>query len=135
MTKHNKKRYQSKPVERKCLALSGNVHLQYVDDEAIEHPVKGDLKLYPWNEALNSTRLGEYGATGFSGYFKADMYDGKQWCLVLVNDIFTEGEHHFSKSERPIDTANLCKEILQKLAGKNLHRTYREHYTLAEEGA
>jgi len=133
MAKRNKKRYVVKPIERKSLAISGNVFLQYADEEAIEQAAKGDLLCYPYNESLNSTRRGEYDTTGFSGYFKVDIHDGKQWCLVLVNDIFTEREHHFSKSECPIDTYRLCAEKLRGMAGKLLHRTYREHYTLFED--
>ena len=133
MSKRNKVRYQSKPVVRKSIVLTGQVYLQYRDDEAIAQAKKGDLMVYPYNEALSTTQQGAYDRTGFSGYFKADVHDGFNWCLVLVNDIFTAREHHFSKSERPIDTFMLCEGMLRALAGKPLHRTYREHYTVIEE--
>jgi hypothetical protein len=128
--KRNKIRYKSEPVRRIEIILTGNVFLHYVDDEAIETAKKGDLQVYAYNEALNSSRMGDYGSTGFSGYLKTDVFDGKKWCLVLLEEIFTHRENHFSKKERPIDTYGLCREILEKLAGRILLRTYREHYEL-----
>ncbi len=128
--KRNKIRYQSKPREKKILTISGAVFLRHVDEEAIAQAKTGDLLVYPHNDALNSTRLGDYDGTGFVGYFKIDVFDGRQWCPVLPNDIFADGEQHFSKTERPADTYALCRETLEALAGKTLQRTYREHYTL-----
>ena len=133
MAKRNKIRYQSKPKDKVIITLTGAIYLRYEDDEAIEQPVKGDVMVYPYNDALNSTRQGDYYSTGFSGYFKVDVFEGNVWCLVLLNDIFPHQEHHFSKSECPIDTFNLCAEILRGLAGKRLVRTYREHYELDME--
>lgn len=132
MGKRNKIRYQSTPKEKKLITLSGQVFLQYADDEAIEKAEKGDLMLYPYNEALHTTRQGDYGSTGFSGYFKVDVSDGKQWCLVQTGALFPHNEHHFAKSERPIDTYALCAEIVRGFAGRALVRIYREHYELEE---
>lgn len=132
MGKRNKIRYQSHEKPRVELTLTGNVYLQYVDDEALQSPQKGDLMVYPFNDALHTARMGDYGSTGFTGYFKADVYDGWGWRLVLLGDIFTHQENHFAKSERPIDTYGLCREILLSWAGKKLQRTYREHYEPAE---
>ncbi|MDX1975818.1 MAG: hypothetical protein SFT92_09130 [Rickettsiales bacterium] len=131
--KRNKIRYKTTIKEKKSLILSGKVYLEYIDDEAIEAPQKGDLMAYARCDALHSTRFAEYEATGFSGYFKLDVYDGKQWCLVLTQTIFPENENYFSKTERPIDTYELCAELLSGWEGKALERTYREHY--APEGA
>jgi len=133
--KRNKIRYQSKPKDKVYLMPNGRVFLKYVDDESIDRAKKGDLMLYPYNDALNSNRLGEYESTGYVGYFKVDVFDGKQWCLVLVNDIFIHSEQHFSKKERPIDTYAVCKAVLEQLKDKPLLRTYREHYTLSEDAA
>ena len=128
--KRNKIRYQSKPVARIEIVCTGNAFLRHVDDDAIATAQKGDFQLYAYNEGLNGNRLGEYEATGLSGYFKIDVYDGKKWCLVLLNDIFPHRENHFSKKEYPIDTYGLCKELVQALKGRILLRTYREHYEL-----
>lgn len=135
MGKRNKIRYQSKPIRRITLILSGNVYLRYQDEDAINTPGKGDVMVYPYNEALNSVRQGDYYSTGFAGYFKVDVFDGKEWRLVLLNGIFPDHENHFSKTEQPIDTYRLCEEILKQMGGKTLLRTYREHYTTDEDAA
>ncbi len=131
MAKRNKISYQVKEKTKVTITLTGVVLLQYVDDEAALTAKKGDLLVYPNNEALNTTRLGEYQNTGFTGYFKVDISDGRNWQPLLLNSIFKDNVHHFSKSERPFDTYNLCAEILRGLAGSTVERTYREHYQLA----
>jgi hypothetical protein len=120
--------YQSKPVKKILIPISGQVYLQYENDEEISFAKRGDLMLHPRCDALHTTRQGDYFSTGVSGYFKVDVHDGKQWCAVLIQDIFPGREHHFSKMECPIDTYELCAGMLKAMAGKNLMRTYREHY-------
>lgn len=131
--KRNKIRYQSKPKEKVFLAPSGNIYLRYVDDDALAEPKKGDLMVYPYNDELNGISMGMYGETGFNGYFKADIFDGKKWCLILLNDIFPNGENRFTKKERPEDTYVIVREMLEKICERPLLRTYREHYMLNEE--
>src|SRR5688572_20310955 len=111
MGKRNKIRYQSEKKPKVLITLTGKVLLRYVDDEEIEAARKGDLMVYPNNEALNSTRLGDYESTGFSGYFKVDVHDGRQWQPVIISDIFPAHENHFAKSERPMDTYSVCSEF------------------------
>ncbi len=128
MGKRNKIRYTSEKKPRVLIALTGDVFLRYVDEDEIDAAKKGDLQVFPSNDALNSTRLGEYDALGFSGYFKVDVYDGRVWQPVIITDMFPDRANHFSKTERPIDTYAICKDILKSLAGNLLLRTYREHY-------
>jgi hypothetical protein len=104
--------------------------LQYVDEELIALPQKGDLMLFAQCEALHTTRQGDYWATGVSGYFKVDVYDGKKWQPVSLPELFPGREHHFSKTECPIDTYEFCKELIIPLTSRILLRTYREHYVL-----
>lgn len=130
MGKRNKIRYQSKDKPKITLALSGNVYLLHVDDESLAAPAKGDLKVYAITDALNGPNIGDYESTGASGYFKADVYDGREWRLALLASVFAHKENHFAKRERPIDTYGLCAEILAGMAGQLLVRTYREHYEL-----
>lgn len=132
MTKRNKLRYQVKDKPKVSITLTGKIFLQYVDDEEAVLAQKGDLLIYPNNEALNTTQQGEYIKTGFSGYFKVDVSDGKTWQPLLLNDIFANNENHFSKNEKPIDTYNLCTEILRAKTGATITRTYREHYRIEE---
>ncbi len=129
MGKRNKVRYTSKPKDRKTVTLTGNVFLKHEDDDVeISQAVKGDLLVYPCSEIENIIVDTGYRTGGLAGYFKVDVFEGNVWCLVLINDIFPDGEHHFSKTEYPIDTFQLIGEILVGWAGKTLIRTYREHY-------
>ncbi len=124
--------YTSTPKKRVGIVLTGNVYLQYRDDESVEINQKGDLLVYAECKQLHTNHLAEYDQTGFTGYFKVDVYDGVAWQPVIINDIFSHHEHHFSRTERSIDTYALCKEMLTALAGRTLLRTYREHYELEE---
>ena len=133
MAKRNKIRYTSEVKNRPTMVISGNVYLQHDDDAEAQETLKGDLLVYPECRQLQTNRLGEYNNTGFTGYFKVDVYDGKEWQPLLLNDVFEENENHFSRTERPIDTYKICKERLLTHKGKIITRTYREHYTLNEE--
>lgn len=132
MGKKNKIRYKAEVKDKKLLTLSGGIFLDNSDEfDAQERFAIGDIKFY-----ARSTPPGQqvdYFTTGMSGYFKFDIWDGKQWCLVLLDDIFSKREHHFSKTECPIDTYELVAEIMKGWAGKQLERTYREHYQPAED--
>ncbi len=130
--KRNKIRYQSKPVRRIEIILTGNVYLMYRDEDGISLAAKGDLLVYPNNEALNTNHQGEYSGTGFTGYFKVDVSDGKEWQPVLLQELFPDHENHFARTERPIDTYGVCEEILRGMKEKTLLRTYREHYVLED---
>lgn len=132
-TKHNKKRYQREEKPLKPIVLSGNVFLEYVDDEALAKPAKGDVKMFASCKELHTTYLGAYEYTGFVGYFKVDVFDGYDWKPVILSELFPGREHYFSKSECPIDTYRLCAEIIARLKGRSLKRTYREHYELMDE--
>lgn len=126
--KRNKVRYQSTPKKRVEIILTGNVYLMFRDEDAIAVAQKGDLLVFPNNEALHTTRQGEYEGLGFTGYFKVDVCSGTEWLPVLIQSIFPDHENHFSKTERPIDTFNLIAEILGNMKQKTLLRTYREHF-------
>ncbi len=128
MAKRNKLTYQVKEKSKVTITVTDRIFLQYRDDEEALQAQKGDLLVYPNNDALNTTYQGEYEKTGFVGYFKIDVSDGKVWQPLLLNEIFKNNEHHFSKTERPIDTFNLCAEILRAKTGMVIVRTYREHY-------
>lgn len=125
--------YTATPKKRVEIILSGAVYLQYEEDEQIEQAKKGDVMVYAECKQLHTNYFAEYRQTGFTGYFKVDVSDGKDWQPVILNEIFQHHEHHFSRTERPIDTYTLCKGMLTALAGKKLVRTYREHYELEEQ--
>src|SRR5689334_8102868 len=102
MGKRNKIRYRSAPVRRIPIVLTGQVWLKFRDEEEMTQAKKGDVMLHPYNDVLRTERQGDYGSTGFAGYFKVDVHDGREWRPVILTGIFMHHEHHFSKSERPI---------------------------------
>lgn len=125
--------YHSKPKERACLVLTGRIFLMYRDDEQAQAAAKGDLLVYPCCDALHTVRRGDYEGRGHAGYFKADIYDGRDWKPLLAAPLFPHREHHFGKRERPIDAFALCLEMLESCAGRAVTRAYREHYEFKEE--
>lgn len=129
-----KKTYQSKGNIFPVLILSGNVYLKFEDEEKITTPQKGDLMVYLSSDSDPRTLvMGEYGSKGLTGFLKADVWDGKQFCPLDIHDFFPDRENYYRKSELPIDTYNLCAPLLRLKAGATLKRTYREHYSLSEE--
>ena len=133
MGKKNKIRYTAKEKPKQTIILSGQIGLQYVDDEPLAAPKKGDLALFPKCDAWHEAEEVQYTTTGFSGYFKVDVWDGKKWCPVVLSELFPRKEHYFSKKEQAMDCYQLCRELLLEHQGKNLVRTYREHYELMED--
>lgn len=134
MGKRNKVRYTATAKTREGIRLSGNVYLQYRNEEEIETQ-RGDLLLFAECKQLHTNYFAEYERTGFTGYFKVDVYDGKDWQPLILSDIFRDHEHHFSRTDRPIDTYHLCRELLLGLKDRMLRRTYREHYELSDDAS
>ncbi len=134
MAKRHKRRYQSAPVNTPKIILTGRVWLQY-REEPEDQPEKGDMLVFPSAEALNTIRQGEYDSTGVAGYFKVDVWDGKQWCPIILDSLFDTKQHYFRKHECPIDTYELIAPLLKSYSGREIQRTYREHYTLLTDAA
>ena len=127
------KRYISHDKPKPCIVLTGKVLLKYMDDEEIETAKKGDIFFYHNTENTPRTLIkGDYLSRGLAGYFKADVFDGREWRLLAMQEFYPQKEHHFSKTERSIDTYMLCKEIMESFAGREVKRTYREHYELVD---
>lgn len=135
MTRHNKKRYQREEKNRPKLMLSGRIYLKHYHDDPEEEltPKPGDMMLFPSVDALNTHKAGDYWSKGYAGYFRVDVWDGKTWQPVRLTDLFPGREHYFSKSEYPVQTFELCAELLKPMQGEFLTRTYREHYALEEK--
>jgi len=133
MAKRNKLRYQSQGNSFPPIILTGNVFLRHVEAEAIAMAVKGDLQVFLSTDSIiYNTQIGNYEAMGYDGYLKADVFDGKGWKPVSLEEFFTNREYYFGKRERPIDTYHLCIGILCGFQGGTLMRTYREHYVLTQ---
>lgn len=128
--KKNKKRYQVREKPKTYITCTGRIYLQYRDEEAIEQAQKGDLLFFPSVESLHTIRQGDYESTGYAGYFRVDVCDGKAWQPVLLSTLFPGREHYFAKKERPLDTFEHCAELLRQRGEIMLYRTYREHYAV-----
>lgn len=131
-TKRNKKRYQATPKPTHPIVLSGVVYLMYRDEELMERAMKGDVLAYPSTKELHDVYRGSYDVTGFDGYFRIDVYNGKEWLPVVLQSFFPGREHHFGKHECAIDVFEMLLPLLQGLNGRTVERKYREHYELAD---
>ena len=136
VAKRNKIRYQSKGNQYPALTVTGRVFLRHADDEIMHEAQKGDIQIYLSTDSiLHNTHLGNYEAVGFEGYLKADIFDGKGWKPLSLEEVFPGRKHYFSKRERPLDTYHVCLGALQDLKGMEAMRTYREHYRIEERQA
>ena len=134
MGKRNKIRYVSHDKPKRQLTISGTVYLLYEDaPEDIAAAANGDMLLSPENKTLHTTRQGDYRNRGYSGYFKAEIYDGKKWLPMRLAALFPQRQHYFGKSEHPIDIFERCGEMIVALAGQHCIQTYREHFTLVSD--
>jgi hypothetical protein len=131
MGKKNKVRYHSHGNPFPKLTMTGKLFLRHRDEEVMAAAEKGDLQVYISTDSLLGGRRGDYDAMGHEGYLKADVFDGKGWKPLSLEEFFSDREYYFGKRERPSDTYALCHPILVKAAGTLLMRTYREHYVKA----
>ncbi|MEK6733764.1 MAG: hypothetical protein AABY27_01500 [Pseudomonadota bacterium] len=121
-------RGQSKTI--KSIIISGNVYLKNCHDEEISKSKEGDIYLYLNDEEkLYPIILNNYQSKGHKGYFKAKIYDGRDWCLLDTLDFFEDRVHQFGKNEICIYTFEICLERLKEEKGSKVYRTYREHYS------
>ncbi|HEU5046388.1 MAG TPA: hypothetical protein VFT64_00940 [Rickettsiales bacterium] len=138
MTKRNKLRYKSQGNTFPTITMTGTVLLRMFDDEGQEVAgdyVKGDLQIFLSTDSqVIPEARGDYQSIGLEGYLKANVFDGKGWKPLSLEEFFPGREHYFSKRERPIDTYHMCLPILEATQGTVLARTYREHYRIATPG-
>jgi hypothetical protein len=126
--------YQTKGNVYPRITLSGVIWLKYVDDEADGFaPKLGDLLLYIHVTSNTLDEPWDYERLGRSGYLKAELFDGYGFKPFSLEECFDDREYYFSKTERPIDRVNLCRDHLSTLKGRQAMRLYREHYVLAVE--
>lgn len=111
------------------ITITGTIYIKYVDD--ILSPFLGDIRLLLNNDA-KSLIAGDYENLKMSGYIKAQIYDGLVWQNLDLGEFCTDRENKFTKKQRAIDTALLCKDIIKEYKGHIMHKTYRGHFTLDE---
>ena len=134
MPKRRKVRYTSKGNPFPTFTTTGRVYLKHEEDKAIAAAEKGDIYLYMHLERADRGEIEpDYYAIGDAGYLKAMVHDGRGWKPLLTDIFFPQREHRFGKRERPIDTCDVCRELLETHQGTVLERTYREHYRPLEE--
>ena len=112
----------------KKIILTGKVYLEGLEQEKIDSAELGDLMLY-----IDDKRIrGNYEDLKMSSRIKAQIFDGLDWQFIDITEFCKDEEHKFSKRQKPIYSAQLCQDILQKEAGVTLNRVYRGHYTIKE---
>lgn len=136
MTKRNKVRYTSKGNTFPRITLTGRVFLRHRDEDILAEAVKGDMEVFLSTDTFKfNIQIGDYEAMGLEGYLKANVFDGKGWKPLSLEELFEHREQYFGKRERPIDTFTMCEPLLRAKAGTQIMRTYREHYVVASPGA
>lgn len=133
MGNRRKKRYQSKGNIYPPLVITGRCFLRHHEESYLDELQPGDMQFFLASDT--SRRDSDdpyYDMIGGSGYLKAEIYDGKNWQFLVMDDFFAGKEHHFGKKERPLDTYFICEEVVRELAGTPTYRTYRSHYMRGE---
>lgn len=127
--------YQSKGNQFPTLTLTGRSFLLHHAEAEPEELLKGDVLFYLHGDTSSRERDNPmYDLTGGAGYLKAMVYDGRDWQLMLMDDIFAGREHHYAKTERPLDTYAVCEEVIAACKGMVMQRKYRQHYEPLPEG-
>ena len=116
----------------KTLTLSGKIFLEIEDEEEILAAEKGDLLFRINIDAQNYETLGDYRISGYKGFFRISVYDGKSWFYLSPTEFFEHKENYFAKNEYPYNCYLNCKEIMEKFKGETLYKSYRDHYTRFE---
>jgi hypothetical protein len=110
----------------KQIITTGKVFYKYLDDASCAKI--GDIMLLLNDDALSSN-VGDYENTSSSGYIKAKIFDGLVWQNIDICEFCTNKENKFTKRHKPIDSMDLCRDIISKCHKINLYRTYRGHFT------
>lgn len=110
------------------IILTGKVFIKYLD--LSEHYSLGDVMLYLNDDAIRFDK-GNYTSKD-SGYIKAVVYDGKVWQNMDITEFCQDRENRFTKTQRAIDIATLCKDIMEQQESICIFRGYRGHFTKKE---
>jgi|GEM_PF-718518 len=96
---------------------------------------KGDIQIFlSTDNQVYNANVGDFSYIGLEGYLKANVFDGKGWKPLSLEEFFPDREHYFSKRERPLDTFLFCLPTLENSKGIEIVRTYREHYRIKTPG-
>ena len=153
MTRRNKLRYKSQGNQFPSILLTGIITRRERDREEEDGeeseagtalhaaaapapaPAKGDIQIFLSTDSnAHPSSIGDFYSIGLAGYLKANVWDGKGWKPLSLEEIFPDRLQYFGKRERPIDTFAVCLPALEQLQGVEIVRTYREHYRLKTPG-
>ena len=111
------------------IIISGKVFIKYIDDTSQARP--GDVLLYLNDDSI-SANPGDYDTLVLSGYIKAGIFDGMVWQNIDITEFCTDRENKFAKKHRAIDSAVLCRGIMELHKSVCVFKTYRGHFTRYE---
>lgn len=111
----------------KKITLTGSVFIKYIDEPHTKQC--GDVLLYLHDDAI---AVRNYDDLTVSGYIKAALFDGLVWQNMDITEFCLERENRFTKRQRAINSAELCRFVMQDCGGIELFKTYRGHYTRHE---
>ena len=112
------------PIPQK-ITMTGKTYIKYLDD--LHRAALGDVLLYLNDDAINPFP-GDYENLTDSGYIKAKIHDGVAWQHIDIGDFCTDRENKFAKKQRSLDSAHLCRSIMEGSKGIIMLRTYRGHF-------
>jgi hypothetical protein len=111
------------------ITLTGKVFIKYIDDLA--GAKIGDIKLYLNDDAINPFP-GDYENLVQDGYIKGRVFDGRKWHNMDIGEFCLHRENRFPKKQKSIDSAYLCKSIMEEASGAILIKKYRGHFVRFE---
>lgn len=112
------------------ITISGKVFIKYIDDIGLASI--GDVKLYLHDDAINPLP-GDYDNLTHAGYIKAKICDGERWHHMDIGEFCLDRENKYPKKQRAIDSAYLCKPIIEEAKGVCLIKKYRGHFVKSDE--
>lgn len=112
------------------ITITGKVFIKYIDD--LSNAEIGDVMLYLHDDATNAFP-GDYDNLVQDGYLKCKVFDGREWQHMDIAQFCLHREHKYPKKQKAIDSAYLCKAIIEKAPGSILIRKYRGHFERFEE--
>lgn len=108
------------------IKITGKSYIKYIDN--YQNAQKGDI-LFLLNDDSVAKIVGDYENLTLSGYFKAKIFDGREWHFLNLEEFFENKEYKFSKKERSIDVVRYCADLFLKFKDEHVYRIYRAHFT------
>jgi hypothetical protein len=109
------------------ITLTGKVFIKHIDD--ISSAALGDVMLQLNDDAII---LRPWDDMTVSGYVKTTVFDGLVWQNMDITEFCLNRENKFAKKQRALDSAHLCRSIMEEQIGVVIFKTYRGHYTRDE---